>query len=401
MSKNYDDVLFERRGRNVFRRGALEFYVNDLDEFRNWYSATDLSGYKFRTIVFRKSFGWGYISQTRKGEGLKALVLSQLLSILCSPLSLWLVTKGTSKAIVLKPSRRLPIKYGSFLSTIKFLVGRRGKGQNVVRWDHISWSIAQDLSTSGYKVKIVSVPVFLLPYTLTRFNYNQNFFIPHLSLADFTLAENRVQFRFYNQEILPWCYTVNEKGWGRLAGSTDPKRPGLEVSELIANTKYPISERGQNCHGPFGNNCLVLLGQLPNDKSIAQNYWGTYFDFVQAVCEFAFHSGRTVVLKSHPLIGESHRAAIESVVQAHNGVVSNESLAEVFDRYDEFAVLSSGAGIEAIARGLSVFVFGAPSYRHLGLGVCCVDGAWQIAYPSGELESYLKKYETLDDDRKN
>lgn len=136
-------------------------------------------------------------------------------------------------------------------------------------------------------------------------------------------------------------------------------------------TKYNLA--GRSWHRPAGQKrvCLVL-GQVESDAALRFGAPGIRSNVELVRHVRASNPGAYLLYKPHPdVIGglrDPGHAEYEAG-QSCDEVVTDTDITELFDRIDEFHVMTSLAGFEALLRGKKVVTYGQPFYAGWGMTV--------------------------------
>lgn len=366
----------------IFKTKYIYDTEKDLDRF---FQVWDPSGFfpmngmccgsvgkiKIRSTSF-SAFAWGWASWL----------------ILSIPINIFLFLSVIRNDTVFIPSSNFPNKWHGITSLAHHLFAV--KFDPMYRWWRlIATTIAKDKSA-----RIREIPIFLLHFMWTPI-FQKSYYLPHLSRSD--LWKWREGVYFYTQEILPNCFSFSSVGWGTMIHGQNQSEfrdlGKLSIDDVRQNTKYQIN----NSEALAGDDrSVVLLAQMPSDKSIKQSCIENYSEVLENFAALAKHLDLHPKAKLHPLLsGKPAKRMVDDLSRL--GIETVEGgIKEVLRSYNTFATVSSGSGVECLCEGKPIYILGRPSYRDCGNQVVFDDGKIEIIPPSMEVNDFLSQYYLVD-----
>jgi hypothetical protein len=371
---------------------SVIFEVNDMILFHEWLKVSDISGKIFTGVLGEQLYEWGkvkfaYPLTHRLLWSMKRLayfIWSSLLTLIFRGLS----CKCHGQRIIVVPSKKTSIKYHGFLP---FLSGLFRSNHDPVDWTKIARDI--DLR-SEHKLFIMQFPVFLCPYIQFGEIKCQEVLIPHLSKTDILWPSGCETF--YNQELLLDVYGMSRYGWGRLTENNGYDSPSLLKKKLQNDTKYNsnVERKTSDRHDEIGRK-IIFLAQMPQDKSISQNYVCDYYKSFELFKKMSADLKLDAYVKLHPLLNGNARKEMIDLIDMFEMKTIDGGIKNIIRTYQNFATVSSGSGVEVLVANKQLYVFGCAGYSKATTQVIEKEGVLKYLNPICSIDDYLSKFRVI------
>lgn len=195
-------------------------------------------------------------------------------------------------------------------------------------------------------------------------------YFPHKLKNQFPIGNNAL---YYKTSTLAEYVTVDPNGWGAALSFLPVKpTPAEEAWPFYEELKKRISSNHSIFpQPPLANklpadNYLLFVCQIPHDENIKYQSDVSVEQALAAVINYANDTGRTLVVKGHPVNPKSMaplKALTSECALAH--WVDDASIHACLSGADRVFLVNSGVGFEAMFHGKTVVSFGRAEYGNI------------------------------------
>jgi len=258
-------------------------------------------------------------------------------------------------------------------------------------------------------VKVIELPLWQMTPKLVEDLNADLTYIPHKELHCFPTPP---KVKFYMQTVIPWLFSVDERGWGggkmtQVKMDGEKAKTGLYEEYQEEYIKKNLSKFDQPKIQKSGSglppNFIFFPCQLPHDETIKYHSDYSVAECLSSVITFATHWGIPLVVKGHPINPGSMTPLREIVHKAQKKSrgtplvwVEDVSIHQCLANCTAVYTVNSGVGLEAILHGKKVFRFGSTDYdavtKKIEPTYQSIRNSWQIS-PYNPVKPYARFFE--------
>ena len=274
------------------------------------------------------------------------------------------------KAIILAP--RLDVPFKDFGGPIPSVPDYSGLPPIRRHWDRFVRKLHISLVARDYDVEIITKPLFQFTPEWASTLECDVLYVPHRESHNFPVTSN-ARVLYYMQTVFPWRFYVDPKGF---AGGIEDYP--LNDSLYVFNRSFVMGERNayasylrsgkskfeQPESGRWKEKDYILFTcQIPHDQTIMYHSNISVLDALRATLEAAKINHERVVVKGHPVNPGAMMELKTLTLQYENALwMENVSILDAVDNSKCVVTVNSGTGMEALALGKPVLVFGRCEY---------------------------------------
>lgn len=268
--------------------------------------------------------------------------------------------------------------------------------QNINNTQRLYWESFPLLLREAIKSHNIGVDI----YCVANGNITENFidglrhetiYVPHKNQQQ--LRDSRL--RFYMQELYPWFFTIDKKGWGpthskRRQAHFESSHYDKQVETLISTLKQSKTTKYKQTKAFIPDADVFFPLQVPDDESIRFGSPYPFNTIVCAVIRWAKKNKVRILFKTHPM-AEARLPNALHLPSHFIKLTKKGNIHDILEKVPVVFVVNSSVGLEALLYEKPIVSFGKSIYDELTFSSDINEESIQLAYQKAIAAPPLKR----------
>lgn len=196
-----------------------------------------------------------------------------------------------------------------------------------------------------------------LPYALI--------YIPHMNHHQ--IQDERAYF--YMQDIYPWFFSIDKKGWGPTHSKRGSKdyllsKPTPQLNEFVSFIKQHKKTKYKQTRCTLPQFEVFCPLQMPKDESIQYGLDYPFFKLIECIYQWAITYRVKVLFKSHPMAQQAYPGCLNQDTP-YTQLIHDGDIHSLIQQARVLFVANSSVGLEALLYNKPIVSFARSIYDQL------------------------------------